>query len=294
MRSHLTPSDSARCHCSGNSQLGSVFAEFLVVASGVLVPLAILLPLLFKFLENRQFTEQAARYAVWERTAYYDQGGVGAVKTDDEIQAEVDQRIFAAAPHPIQRHLALAATETLNPNLHLWDRGSQSMQSLYAHEPSDGWTQLQLSQTIPGDGSISSAVTQGLIEIMNAGASGIDLNTRGVYSAQVSVPILPIDVFPELGDAPMILTRQNMLFADGWTHSPKRAQSAGRGMNIVNRWEDGAIPNALNSVTGILSNIPGFGALSDLELGKVEIDAVPCVRLGRPGSNGSIESFECR
>lgn len=51
-------------------QAGSVLAEFLVVSAAVLVPLAILMPLLFKYIENRQYVEQAARYAAWERTAY--------------------------------------------------------------------------------------------------------------------------------------------------------------------------------------------------------------------------------
>lgn len=93
-------------------QAGSVLAEFLVVSAAVLVPLAILMPLLFKYIENRQYVEQAARYAAWERTAYYLSApshlpSSAPVKGAAQIQREVDNRILAEGQAPIHRHSAL-------------------------------------------------------------------------------------------------------------------------------------------------------------------------------------------
>lgn len=79
--------------------------ELVIVASLVLVPLFLAIPMLAKYLDIRSTAAQTARYAAWERTVWY--GGDAAssmgwfgvsrqwqanAKTDDQIRKEIGVR----------------------------------------------------------------------------------------------------------------------------------------------------------------------------------------------------------
>jgi len=71
--------------------------EFTIAAAFVLVPLFLMLPLLGKFMDMKASSIQAARYAAWERTAWYgnsDWAVVGQNKLDSTIQNEVQTLFF--------------------------------------------------------------------------------------------------------------------------------------------------------------------------------------------------------
>ncbi len=58
---------------------GSVLTEFVIVVGFVLLSLILLVPVMYKYIESRQMIEQAARYSVWERVAYFGSAPDGSV-----------------------------------------------------------------------------------------------------------------------------------------------------------------------------------------------------------------------
>ena len=53
-------------------QRGQAMTEFVISATYVLIPLFIAIPLLAKYIDIKQASVQAARYAAWEYTVWYD------------------------------------------------------------------------------------------------------------------------------------------------------------------------------------------------------------------------------
>lgn len=80
------------------AQKGAVSAEFLVVASTVLVSMFLLIPILAKYSDLKHKTEQAAQYASWERTVW---NNGSAKKSQQELENEAHQRILADSNTPI-------------------------------------------------------------------------------------------------------------------------------------------------------------------------------------------------
>ena len=64
--------------------------EFLIAATTVLIPLFLIVPILGKFMDMKSASIQAARYAAWERTVWFNNSDwAAAPKTDAQIQNEV-------------------------------------------------------------------------------------------------------------------------------------------------------------------------------------------------------------
>lgn len=290
---------------SASRQLrGSVLVEFVVVSAAVLVPLTMLTPILYKYIENRQYLEQAARYAAWERTAYYLSApshlpSSAPVKSATDIQREVDNRVLAEGRSPIRREQRDPNhEELLNPNLTYWNRSNQTTASLYEQHPgssSSQWARASVANQAFGR-ALSATITDFTTKFMGAGTSGFYLAADGQFRSEVTLNLAELDFFPELGTAPLKMGRSNTLIADGWNQGgPESAKSAARSLNVVGRWGDGTLTNALNTAMHLISHIPLMGALGDLDMGKVEVDAVPCVNLGVMDSRGNISpATRCR
>ncbi len=75
-----------------SKQRGAVWVEFLVGSSAVLVSLFLLIPMLAKFSDIKQKTEQVAQYASWERTVW---NGDVAIKSKEKIMNESQHRVLA-------------------------------------------------------------------------------------------------------------------------------------------------------------------------------------------------------
>lgn len=280
-------------------QDGSVLSEFIVVSAVVLVPLAILMPILFKYIENRQYVEQASRYAAWEKTAYYHRSAGhhvsnAPVKNETEIRREIDNRIFSdgfSRIHRLQKESD--HTEEINPNLTVWNRSSSEATPIFDSVAQDSsttqWSDVAVVDEGIG-GGLSNAFTQFTVALLTVGTPAVYLEDKGLYTSNVNVDLAAIDYFPELGDVPLY-SRSATLLADGWTQGgPSQAASAARSLNVLGRWGDGTITNVINKVGDVLSIVPlpGFNAIGSLEMGKVEVDAVPCVNLGVLQNDGSV------
>ena len=84
-------------------QKGQSAIEFAMM-SVVFVPMFVAAPILGKYIDIEQKTVESSRYAAWERTVWSDDSrgwndGSGVNKTDEAIEAEIDQRFFG---HPAQ------------------------------------------------------------------------------------------------------------------------------------------------------------------------------------------------
>lgn len=293
---------SKRIRYTGGRQAGSVLAEFIVVTAAVLLPLAIMLPLLFKYMENRQYVEQAARYAAWERTAYYlnaPSGSKGApVKGAAEIRHEVDNRILADGQVPIKREQREQdQTEERNPMLYYWQRHSQSMIPLYESRNGgalEEWAEVSVeNQKFKGwASSKATAAVERLLTLGNSSGT-FNLERKGQFRSEVTLQLAGLDYLPELDNVPIQMRRSNTLVADGWGQNPDGAESAARSLNPVARWGDGALTGALNDVLKVVSFVPLVGSISKLETGKVDIDAVPCINLGENTLDGRRSTPAC-
>jgi hypothetical protein len=91
-------------------QLGQAMTEMLVASAFVLVPLFLIIPLVGKYIDMKQASVSAARYAAWERTVYfsnsndqYPSGFSGGsnhlrpVKSNDTLRDEIKTRIYGQA-----------------------------------------------------------------------------------------------------------------------------------------------------------------------------------------------------
>ena len=96
MRSHsLRPVAARPVPCQ--RQRGQALSEFLVLAIAI-VPLAIGMPLAFKYLDIMWSSEQAARYAAFEATVNHT--GIGW-KSDDLLAKDIRERLFVGSTAPI-------------------------------------------------------------------------------------------------------------------------------------------------------------------------------------------------
>ncbi len=275
-------------------QHGGVLAEFVVVAGFIIMPLIMLLPVLFSYIESRQYMEQAARYSVWERTAYYQVAPQKAVanapvKTDNNIAAEIQNRVLSAkdvAVYLKQKDAEVA--EPLNPNLRLTDRATGERVSLY-ESTAEGSKYVVTSVTSQHGLSGFADVQDKLVSVMNL-APGFSLNTKGLYQAEVGMKLKPLSWFSELGTEALNPTRQNALLAEGWTiGGPALAQSNIRGLVPVTSFFDNI---GIDKVLDLVSYLPMANELGSnyLQLGKVEIDAMPCSRLGATDGRGRVST----
>src|SRR5690554_38920 len=243
---------------------GSVLTEFVVVAGLVLVPLVLVLPILFKYIENRQYIEQAARYSVWEKTAYYHEESDGAsssspVKGDAEIRREIDNRIFSDGNSVIARaQREPDHVEEINPNLTFRDRSDATTRPIYDSISSDDataqWADVSVeNEVIGGGGTLTGALSAFTSDIATLGTSGFSLESDGLYTSAVSVDMAEVPYFDELKDVPLF-SRSGTLIANGWSQGgPSNAASAARSLNPLARWGDGAITDVINDVGSILS-----------------------------------------
>ena len=269
------------------SQRGQALTEFVVVAVFILVPLFLIMPVVAKLISQKQDVEVAARYAAWERTVWHQDGdpdhldgygGPVASKSDAAVAREIDTRIFAQDTQPIVSEDVSDSYE-LDP---FSRRQNGDLAPLIAANGDGGgdnaYARQSANQTEP-DGIVS----QGLSSFLSAVGSltNFELNTRGLYDAEVAVDVIDLtDVFG-LG-IPMddlTLSGNNALLAESW---------AAGGTDHAAYRISGLLPQTLfdNPVVGTVQDLAGelpwitSELDSDcLDFGRVDLEPVPGHRL---------------
>lgn len=274
-------------------QRGGVLAEFIVISGFVLMPLALLLPMVFKHMENRQMTEQAARYAVWERVAYFqskpkNRDSDTPVKSDAQISNEIRNRVFAdknAAIYLGQN--TNKVQETLNPVLQVKDQTTRKWVTLFEEDKNKAgfYHSSQTSESgLPGDFSKVSTAVGKVLSI----APNMELSNKGFYRVNISSKLRSFKWFPELGDKSLAMTRQGALLTEGWMIGGPAA--AKRELKYLVPIGAFAEKLGLEKLMKLLSVLPIAEELEWLDLAKIEPDAVPCVRLGTYDRKGRVST----
>lgn len=269
---------------------GQAMIELLIVATFVLVPLFLAIPLLGKYLDMRAAAVQTSRYAAWERTVWYGGDAASSLgwfgvsrrwqaneKTDDQIRREVGVR-----------YLSETGTDAFSSS----DRSASSFR---------GGTKLIWSdhkgQALLADyGDIQNAVSNGrapgtlnlvLDPIANFASTlgPFTLETNGKYSATVTMSVKDIDYDHFVAKNTKInFSETNVLLANGWAaNGPDDAAKTS-----VKQQTKGLVPFSI--FTAEIAGIPVveyiqtalsvfLPEVSKLELGKIEPDNVPADRL---------------
>ena len=163
-------------------QRGQALAEFTIAAAFVLIPLFLMIPLLGKFMDMKATTIQAARYAAWERTAWYgsSEWAVGQ-KSDAQIQSEVQQRFFSDAPTAPLRSTDQNQTGAVGGK-QLWhDHAGTSMLSTYSAGAGQG------GQT-PGTMDVFLSGVQKIVNVIDSVlGTKFKLDMKSLYTSTVNL-----------------------------------------------------------------------------------------------------------
>lgn len=294
-------------------QAGQAMVEAQIAIVCVLLPLFVGIPLVSKYIDIRQTTVEAARYAAWERSVWY--GGTSASsvgwfgksnrwvaneKTDDTVRQEIGKRILSRT----LLTQGFAGTGTQQP---FWvDHAGSTMLPDY-----DAATSLTVSNDkMPG--TVSSVID--FITNFAATLGSFTLEMNGRYGAQASITLKDFDNAKVIGSSAtatgmaennnltsflatggnVTMTERSVLLANGWNaegpdtdnHTAVKQQVAGlTPTTLLNYSFDvdfGGGPVSINIMSFLqhLASVfaPELGP-DVLEFGKIEPDEVPDDRL---------------
>ncbi|WP_041523880.1 hypothetical protein [Gilvimarinus agarilyticus] len=277
-----------------NQQKGSVLAEFVIVVGFVVLPMIMLVPVLYKYIENRQMVEQAARYAVWERVAYFRSEPGGAVsnapvKSDVAVSNEIQNRIFSHSKSKVtSEHSQQTSLDSINPTLMVKTMSNGELEPIYELDDSQSSGEKFVTVTTSEHSPDGFAAVQGALGDVLSLTSGFNPNENGIYQSEVRVSLKPIAWFPELSSDVIELSRTGALLAEGWSvGGPHAAESTIEGLVPITTFFDTL---GVETVFGALGWLPLFKEVSWMDLGKVEVDAVPCARLGESYNGGQLRT----
>jgi hypothetical protein len=203
---------------------GQALVEFVLAAVTVLVPLFLIIPLLGKFMDIKAASIQAARYAAWERTVWFDNppDWSAAAKTDARIQNEIQRRFMSDT--------ATAKLQTTDGDQGGWGGGVKPMWRDRAGNPMLTANISQGSQKAQTPGTMDS-ILDPVVTVIDAvdsilGAS-FKLDMNSLYTATVTVQTaqtVPIrqamgvrtNLQTFSGVTPAF-TMSNVIVADGWS-----------------------------------------------------------------------------
>lgn len=248
-----------------------------MVATFLLIPLFLIVPVLASLLSQKQDVELAARYAAWERTVWNTSappgpGGSGTVKSDAQVAREIDARIFALDTR------ALVSADDPGAALDAFSHRATTGESLLKDAGGGAHAKQTSDESSPG----------GLVGLTDDffGALGsltrFKLNRRGMYEATVSVDIVDLSSLFDIAGMRvdnLSLSRTSALFAEAWTGGNKANVEYLISGLLPQQYFDNAF---IRSVQTFGSNVP-FGeevGPDYLDFGHADIDPLPAYRIG--------------
>ena len=190
----------------------------------MLIPLFLTIPLLGKYMDLKATTIQAARYAAWERTVYFNNSTWAAADKDDlTIQREIQQRFFSDT--------ATVKLQSTDGNTGGWggtgpkplwrDRAGNPMLVTYDSNVTQGVVKGQTPGLINDIlDPIVSAIS--FVGGLLGAAFVLDMNSQ--YTATVNVqtvqtrPIKQVlDTTAATGAVTPLFSEKNVLIANGWS-----------------------------------------------------------------------------
>jgi len=256
-------------------QAGQALTEFLV-ASLVLIPMLLMIPLLGKLSDVNHTAIAASRYAAWERTV-----STPKAKSDAELQKETQRRFFEAPGIKLKTQETGQRVSSTNA---LWDVDADSR----LVESSTRSVSMKLQRE--SDGGFAQAAALGALNKIKSALKGkggdamAALETKGLTTAHVSVDIASNTLAFDKGrgcsasatESFVCLSRKTVILTDAW--------DAGGQEQVIARTQ-GFVPASLFERAEILleglAKIKLVPEARGFKPGFVAPDAVPADRLGR-------------
>lgn len=269
-----------------DSQTGQAMVELLIVATFVLVPLFLAIPLVGKYLDMRAAAAQSARYAAWERTVWYGGNAASSMgwfgvnrrwqaveKSDAQIRNEVGVRYLSQNTTNAFSSADRSETNFRGGTKEIWkDRKGQAFLANYDD-----------IQNNVGNSRAPGTLNVVLNPVANFASTlgPFVLEMNGKYSATVSMQVRDIDTNHFLAkNSKLAFSETNVLLANGWNaNGPSDEKKTSAKQQVK-----GLVPFSI--FTTKIAGIPVMDYLqtavsvflpeiSKLELGKIEPDVVP-------------------
>ncbi|GAA5218220.1 hypothetical protein ACFSJ3_15200 [Corallincola platygyrae] len=264
-----------------SQQQGQALAEFTIVASLILVPAFLMLPVMGKYMETQHKSQEAARYASWERSVWLADYADGVpqriTKSDNQIGHEITARILAEGDQRIDSNQgAFDDSLSLDPILYAYNPETEQRELLI---DADGDEPLYVnvsasSGRINGPYSTAIDLTVGNLSRF----TDFDVNVNGFVSSQASIKMKDLSWLSAFDwsnnglAAPFEISSNHSMLTDGWNAGgPSHQDRTVSALVPLDMFE----PLLNNVVTTGLSYVPWLSYLDDIELGIVEHDAVP-------------------
>jgi len=270
-------------------QAGQAMVEFLIAATLVLIPLFLTVPLLGKYMDLKATSIQAARYAAWERTVYFNSSTWPAADKDDPtIQREIQRRFFMdTATIKLQSNDGGGTGLTGTPKP-LWkDRAGNSM--LLPYNAYVGQSRDMTNINTPGlVNDILDPVVGFISDVGGVLGAAFVLDMDSLYVSTVNVQTVPtrpirqvLDRGAATGAVTPLFSEKNVLIANGWSAN---------GAAQVKKQTEGLTPTSFlqrSPVSDVLTAIQYLAYLFAPELnpnhlklgGDIQPDVVPDDRL---------------
>lgn len=253
------------------SQTGQALAQFLVAAAFVLIPMALGSVYLMKIGNSQHEMHEAARYAAWERTVW-SAGGGGHHKSDNAVLNEAVTRVLGEPNAQIDSEVdgkgVKPKDRKFDPMLSI-NKGNGDRGAVYKEGKASFHT-FSFKDNKPSGGKAAKALGKVV-------SWGLDLNERGLQTSTLS---WKYDWIPTLdnGRAPINVSSSNTLLTESWNAgSPDGVKDALDGIVATTLLKNAKVGKALK----LLGGLARFKDFKKLDLGKIDVDRLPCHRLAK-------------
>lgn len=256
--------------CRHMRERGQAMAEFAVVAAFVLVPMSLGMAFLAKVGDSRHQMHEAARYAAWERTVWSATDSRVNHKTSDRVLNEALVRVVGEPSSPLDSKVdgneVKAADRKFAPFLYVNDPSAGKRRPMFKEDKSK-FMDLAFKDSKALKGNTAKAFG-------NIAARGLSVSNKGLQTSTFRwehewIPALDMD-HPLLS-----VSSHNTLMTESWSAgSPKEIKRRIKRLVPTSHLADSKIKMGLSAMSKL-----GFKEFKQLDLGKIDVDRVPCQRL---------------
>lgn len=236
----------------GSAQRGQSTVEFVVLGL-VLVPLFLAIPLIGKYLDLIQTSEEASRYLAFEGMA---KNSSSAWKSDADLALEVRRRFFSNSDAPVKTNDAAGDFAAhRNP---IWsDAAGNPLIDKFED-------QVGVQTQVASKNAIASALFAG----------ELGLSKDNLYTASVTVKPVNVKNFAPFDDINLSISRKTVLLADAWTARDSAA------VRSKIEHATGMVPLQMaHTLLDAVGTVPTLIFDPALKIGEFDWDVVPCDRL---------------
>ncbi|HEV7913552.1 MAG TPA: hypothetical protein VGP22_07280 [Albitalea sp.] len=233
-------------------QRGQATTEFALLGV-VLVPLLLIVPLIGKYIDLIQTTEQASRYAAFEGTV---RNTSSRWKSDADLATEVRRRFFSNPDAPVKTgDVAGNFAAHRNP---IWSdaRGQPLIDTFESG--------VDVRTGVSGTNVLATAVF----------ADPLGLAGDNLYAASVTARPASVTGLPPFDRIALRASRTTVVIADAWT-ARNRASIRGKVEGVTAMYPMGRI----QGLVGAAGQLPALIFDPALRAGDFDWDVVPCDRL---------------